>query len=193
MFLHLMTARTHSTVSSTVTKWRHGIRNSVVILFLFVLPELKCENCSSWLNLMIDLLISLPVSLRSCLLLSCPCLRITDVLGCVCQMCVCGIWGGRGGGLVAGLSCIFSQRLKQRRDDVTAFRIAVAMAAEFWLDSQDYVEMITTSSGSSLGATVTHPLTAFTPILAVTHKHTYTHFTVKHPDLLLLTDFSALS
>lgn len=42
------------------------------------------------------------------------------------------LWYKRGGKLVAGLSCIFSQRLKQRRDDVTAFfRIAVAVAAEF--------------------------------------------------------------
>lgn len=71
------------------------------------------------MNLMIDLLISLPVSLCSCLLLSSPCLRIIDVLGCVCRVCVCGM--NRGGKLVAGLSCIFSQRLKQRRDDVTAF------------------------------------------------------------------------
>lgn len=46
---------------------------------------------------------------------------------------------------------------------------------------------------TTLGATVTHPFTAFTAILAVTQTHTYTHFTVKHPDLLLLTDFSALS
>lgn len=73
---------------------------------------------------LIDLLISLPVSLCSCLLLLSPCLRITDVL----VVCVCGMNRGK---RVAGLSCKFSQRLKQRGDDVTAFRIAVALAAEF--------------------------------------------------------------
>lgn len=58
--------------------------------FCFVLfyQNGNVKNFSSSLNLMIELLISLPVSLCSCLLLSSPCLRIIDVLGCVCVRCV---------------------------------------------------------------------------------------------------------
>lgn len=44
------------------------------------------------MNFMVELLISLPVSLCSCLLLSSPCLKI-DALRCVCThvlgVCVC--------------------------------------------------------------------------------------------------------
>lgn len=104
----------------------NGDFKSEILFFFFVLCLLFYHNENVKLQQLIesDLLISLPVSLCSCLLLLSPCLRITDVL----VVCVCGMNRGT---RVAGLSCKFSQRLKQRRDDVTAFRIAVAFAAEF--------------------------------------------------------------
>lgn len=94
----------------------------------------------------------------------------TDVLGWVCVGSVRVV--KTEGELVAGLSCIFSQRLKQSRDEVAAFLRLLRFEWIYrftWMMYDHYLQLFQCRSCCH-----THPFTAFTPILAIIQTHTYT-------------------
>lgn len=147
------------------------------------------------------------MSLCSCLLLSSPCLRIIiiiiiDAFGVrlcvcvrVCWVCVCVHEREGRAELAAGLSCKLSQRLKQRGDERRRGLLRMACRCDggglSWPDGRFFLRGCSRRFDPFFFSFF---FTAFTPTHPRCHTNTHLYtLTVKHPDLLLLTDFSALS
>lgn len=100
--------------------------------------------------------------------------KLTCCGACVCAHTFWCVFAVRMEGCSEVVSCIFSQRLKQRRDDVTAFSECCccdwSWAGIIWKLNDEWPRF----------SLLSQPFW---------QAHTYTHFTVKHPELQLLTGF----